>query len=46
MMVLIVYVVLLAPYMYVFFLFFICVWITEWPPIGKMDAHSDYNMFS
>ena len=20
------------------------VWVTEWPPIGKMAAHSAYNM--
>ena len=22
------------------------VWVTEWPPIGKIASYSDYNMFS
>ena len=25
---------------------FSLVWVAEWPPIGKMAAHSAYNMFS
>ena len=31
---------------YVYFHTFSKVWLTEWPPIGKMAAHSAYNMFS
>ena len=34
--------VLLAPYV----CFYILVKVTEWPPIGKIDAHSAYEMFS
>ena len=26
--------------------FIICVKVTEWPPIGKIAAHSAYEMFS
>ena len=33
---------LLAPYVY----FHILVKVTEWPPIGKIAAHSAYEMFS
>ena len=36
--------VLLAPY--VCFHIFSYIWVAEWPPIGKMAAHSAYNMFS
>ena len=36
--------VLLAPY--VCFHIFSSVWVTEWPPIGKIAAHSTYDMFS
>ena len=35
--------VLLAPY--VCFHIFSYVKVTEWPPIGKIAAHSAYNMF-
>ena len=35
--------VLVAPYMC--FHSFSCVWVAEWPPIGKMAAHSAYNVF-
>ena len=35
--------VLLAPY--VCFHSFISVKVTEWPPIGKIAAHSAYDMF-
>ena len=34
--------VLLAPYV----CFHILVKVTEWPPIGKIAAHSAYEMFS
>ena len=34
--------VLLAPYV----CFHILVKVTEWPPIGKIAAHSAYDMFS
>ena len=34
--------VLLAPYV----CFYILVKVTEWPPIGKIAAHSAYEMFS
>ena len=34
----------LAPYER--FQIFSLVWVAEWPPIGKMAAHSAYNMFS
>ena len=27
------------------FSYFSLVWVTEWPPIEKMTAHSAYNMF-
>ena len=33
---------LLAPYVYVFIFL---VKVTEWPPIGKIAAHSAYDMF-
>ena len=36
--------VLLAPD--VCFHIFSYVWVTEWPPIGKIAAHSAYDMFS
>ena len=35
--------VLLAPYV---FSYFYLVKVTEWPPIGKIAAHSAYEMFS
>ena len=35
--------VLLTPY--VCFLIFSSVKVTEWPPIGKIAAHSAYDMF-
>ena len=35
---------LLAPY--VCFHIFSSVQVTEWPPIGKIAAHSAYDMFS
>ena len=35
---------LLAPY--VCFHIFGKVWVTEWPPIGKIAAHSAYDMCS
>ena len=35
---------LLAPY--VCFHIFSQVWVTEWPPYGKIAAHSAYDMFS
>ena len=35
---------LLAPYVY--FHIFSKVKVTEWPPIGKIAAHSAYEMFS
>ena len=38
------YFVLLAPY--VCFHIFSTVKVTEWPPIGKIAAHSAYEMFS
>ena len=28
------------------FTYFSRVWVTEWPPIGKIAAHSAYDMFS
>ena len=28
------------------FSYFILDWVTEWPPIGKIAAHSAYDMFS
>ena len=34
--------VLLAPFMCVFI---VLVKVTEWPPIGKIAAHSAYDMF-
>ena len=36
--------VLLAPYLC--FHNFSWVWVTEWPPIGKIAAHLAYDMFS
>ena len=36
--------VLLAPYVY--FHIFSSFKVTEWPPIGKIAAHSAYEMFS
>ena len=36
--------VLLAPY--VCFHIFSKVYVTEWPPIGKIAAYSTYDMFS
>ena len=36
--------VLLVPYVY--FHIFGLVKVTEWPPIGKIAAHSAYDMFS
>ena len=27
------------------YLFFFCAKVTEWPPIGKIAAHSAYGMF-
>ena len=35
--------VLLAPYVCVFFI--VLVKVTEWPPIGKIAAHSAYDVF-
>ena len=35
---------LLAPYVCFHFLSY--VYVTEWPPIGKIAAHSAYDMFS
>ena len=35
--------VLLAPY--VMCVFIVLVKVTEWPPIGKIAAHSAYDMF-
>ena len=32
--------------LYVRFQLFIKVWVAEWPSIGKMAAHSAYNMSS
>ena len=37
--------VLLAPYVHVCFHIFSYVKVTEWPPIGKIAAHSAYDMF-
>ena len=37
---------LLASYAHVCFHIFSKVWVTEWPPFGKMAAHSAYNIFS
>ena len=28
------------------YVFIFLVKVTEWPPIGKIDAHSTYEMFS
>ena len=33
-------IVLLAPYVFI-----VLVKVTEWPPIGKIAAHSAYDMF-
>ena len=35
---------LLAPY--VCYHIFSYVWVTEWPPVGKIAAHSAYEVFS
>ena len=36
---------LLVPFCVCFHIFG-WVWVTEWPPIGKIAAHSAYDMFS
>ena len=36
---------LFAPYVR-FHIFSLLVWVTEWPPLGKIAAHSAYDMFS
>ena len=36
--------VLFAPYVHLNTFSF--VWVTEWPPIGKIAAHSAYDMYS